>query len=392
MNKRLSGRWSMQAGGSHTWLHDLPITVSEQPESRRPKQDQTRWDFKLSGNYERPGAFRISPLIRHQAGANFARTITVGAAAATAAGAHLQWHHRRRAAERAAARQHHRVRRPRRAGFTLGARHAPARLLRSVQHHEQQLGRDAHRVDRDERSCVRPRCSRREPLGSAHASRGRAGQLGPVGRVRRVGQVRAADAASPVSTVLLARALTHLPATPTCPTRPTCPNRTCPTAQQNVTNCLDHPPLLAVDSPLSVRFRHETVVDRPVMTGGVVLFFCGVAGLGGAAFCAVVTHRTGGWTMKRCFFGLAIVATTIAMAAPAFAQGGGASSHGHHSGARHRRAGRGAARRHGDGYQPITARHAEHGDVRDWQLPVSGGTSGRLPCHLRTYRVQHRQA
>ena len=48
--------------------------------------DTTRWDFKLSGTYEAPYRLRVSPLVRHQAGANFARQLVVGAGLATAAG------------------------------------------------------------------------------------------------------------------------------------------------------------------------------------------------------------------------------------------------------------------------------------------------------------------
>ena len=84
MNKRLSNRWSMQAGGSRTWSHDFfqvnnPNATSE--------ADTSRWDFKLSGTYDAPLGIRVSPLVRHQAGANFARTIATGSAAATAANA-----------------------------------------------------------------------------------------------------------------------------------------------------------------------------------------------------------------------------------------------------------------------------------------------------------------
>jgi hypothetical protein len=83
MSKRLSNRWSMQAGGSHTWSNQFfQINNPNATESA----NTTRWDFKLSGTYEAPWGIRISPLVRHQAGANFARTISVGAAAATAAG------------------------------------------------------------------------------------------------------------------------------------------------------------------------------------------------------------------------------------------------------------------------------------------------------------------
>jgi hypothetical protein len=83
MSKRLSNRWSLQAGGSHTWSNQFfQINNPNATEFA----DTTRWDFKLSGTYEAPWGIRVSPLIRHQAGANFARTISVGAATATAAG------------------------------------------------------------------------------------------------------------------------------------------------------------------------------------------------------------------------------------------------------------------------------------------------------------------
>ncbi len=86
MNRRLANRWSAQIGGSHTWAHDFPGAYPNNPNGIFD-QDNTRWDVKVSGTYEAPFGFRISPLVRHQAGANFARQISVGAGAATAAGA-----------------------------------------------------------------------------------------------------------------------------------------------------------------------------------------------------------------------------------------------------------------------------------------------------------------
>ena len=86
MNKRLSNRWAAQIGGSHTWAHDFPGAYPNTPNGVFD-EDNTRWDFKLSGTYEAPYGIRVSPLVRHQAGANFARQIVVGAASATAAGA-----------------------------------------------------------------------------------------------------------------------------------------------------------------------------------------------------------------------------------------------------------------------------------------------------------------
>jgi hypothetical protein len=86
MNRRLSNRWAAQIGGSHTWAHDFPGNYPNNPNGVFD-EDNTRWDFKLSGTYEAPLGIRVSPLVRHQAGANFARQFAVGAASATAAGA-----------------------------------------------------------------------------------------------------------------------------------------------------------------------------------------------------------------------------------------------------------------------------------------------------------------
>ena len=85
-NKRLGNRWAAQVGGSHTWAHDFPGAYPNNPNGAF-EGDNSRWDFKVSGTYEAPYGIRISPLVRHQAGANFARQFSVGAGAATAAGA-----------------------------------------------------------------------------------------------------------------------------------------------------------------------------------------------------------------------------------------------------------------------------------------------------------------
>jgi carboxypeptidase family protein len=86
LNRRFSHRWSMQAGGSHTWAHDFPGNYPNNPNGTFD-EETTRWDFKVSGMYDGPFGIRFSPLLRHQAGANFARQISVGAATATAFGA-----------------------------------------------------------------------------------------------------------------------------------------------------------------------------------------------------------------------------------------------------------------------------------------------------------------
>jgi hypothetical protein len=78
-HRRLSNRWSLQVGGSHTWTD--AYTAPNNP-NVDPNNDSTRWDFKLSGVYEAPYGIRIAPLLRHQAGANFGRTVSTGSAAA----------------------------------------------------------------------------------------------------------------------------------------------------------------------------------------------------------------------------------------------------------------------------------------------------------------------
>ena len=84
--KRPGNRWSVQAGASYTLAHDFPGDYPNDPNGVFD-QNTTRWDVKLSGTYDAPLGIKVSPLLRHQSGANFARQISVGAAVATAAGA-----------------------------------------------------------------------------------------------------------------------------------------------------------------------------------------------------------------------------------------------------------------------------------------------------------------
>ena len=128
-------------------------TTSRAPTRTHPErpfdEDNTRWDFKLSGTYEAPYGIRLSPLVRHQAGANFARQFVGRRGAAPPRPA------RSSAApinvEPLNSNRHDNitvfdVRVDR--GFNLAQRRARARLRRPVQHHEQQLGGDAHDHDR----------------------------------------------------------------------------------------------------------------------------------------------------------------------------------------------------------------------------------------------------
>ena len=86
MVKRQGNHWSAQIGGSYTWAKDFPGNYPNDPNGQFA-EPTTRWDFKVSGSVDAPFGIRISPLVRHQAGQNYARQISVGSAAATAAGA-----------------------------------------------------------------------------------------------------------------------------------------------------------------------------------------------------------------------------------------------------------------------------------------------------------------
>ena len=98
MVKRQGNRWSAQVGGSYTWSNDFPGDYpndAERPVRRdRPRAGTSR----CRARYEAPWGIRVSPLVRHQAGQNFARQISVGSAAATAVGAIFTGHHLRRGA------------------------------------------------------------------------------------------------------------------------------------------------------------------------------------------------------------------------------------------------------------------------------------------------------
>ena len=44
-------------------------------------QDRTTWNFKATASYDAPFGLRISPVLRHQSGANYARTAAISAPA-----------------------------------------------------------------------------------------------------------------------------------------------------------------------------------------------------------------------------------------------------------------------------------------------------------------------
>jgi hypothetical protein len=90
VNKRYASRWSASLGGGYTMLHDFPNGYPQNP-NQPGVQDRSTWNFKASGSYDAPGGIRISPVVRHQSGANYARTVTIsvpGGSPFSASGTH----------------------------------------------------------------------------------------------------------------------------------------------------------------------------------------------------------------------------------------------------------------------------------------------------------------
>jgi hypothetical protein len=78
LNKRYANRWSASIGGSHTWLTDFPNDYPNTP-NQPGVEDTTFWNLKASGSYDGPYGIRISPVLRHQSGDNYARTLSLRA-------------------------------------------------------------------------------------------------------------------------------------------------------------------------------------------------------------------------------------------------------------------------------------------------------------------------
>jgi hypothetical protein len=85
MNKRYSSKWSGQVGFGHTWMTDFPNGYPQNP-NQPGVQDRTLWNFKAAASYDAPAGIRISPVLRHQSGANFARTLSISAPASANCG------------------------------------------------------------------------------------------------------------------------------------------------------------------------------------------------------------------------------------------------------------------------------------------------------------------
>ncbi len=76
VNKRYGNRWSASIGGAYTWMNDFPNGYPQNP-NQPGAEDRTVWNFKASGSYDAAWGIRLSPVLRHQSGVNYARTGTL---------------------------------------------------------------------------------------------------------------------------------------------------------------------------------------------------------------------------------------------------------------------------------------------------------------------------
>jgi hypothetical protein len=85
VSKRYSNKLAFQLGGGYTWTTDFPEGFPVNP-NQPAVFDRTGWGVKATGTYDAPYGIRLSPVLRHQSGVNFARTISVPGTAGNAFG------------------------------------------------------------------------------------------------------------------------------------------------------------------------------------------------------------------------------------------------------------------------------------------------------------------
>ena len=80
LTRRYANRWSASLGGAYTMLRDFPSAPQRNP-NNPGAEDRTTWNLKATGSYDAAYGIRISPVLRHQSGANYARELTISAPA-----------------------------------------------------------------------------------------------------------------------------------------------------------------------------------------------------------------------------------------------------------------------------------------------------------------------
>jgi hypothetical protein len=83
VNKRQSHNYSLGAGFGYTWQHDFPLTFNNTPNGPID-YDYRSISGKINAQIMFPWGISVSPVYRYQAGANFARTLSVSAPASCA--------------------------------------------------------------------------------------------------------------------------------------------------------------------------------------------------------------------------------------------------------------------------------------------------------------------
>ncbi len=81
LNKRYGNRWSGSIGYGFTMMSDFPNGPVRNP-NNPGLEDRTLWNFKATGSYDAAWGIRLSPVLRHQSGSNYARTLTITVPAA----------------------------------------------------------------------------------------------------------------------------------------------------------------------------------------------------------------------------------------------------------------------------------------------------------------------
>ncbi len=76
MSRRYSNRWSASVGGAYTLTTDFPNNFPNNP-NEPGAEDRTTWNLKATGSYDAAYGIRLSPVLRHQSGSNYARTFTI---------------------------------------------------------------------------------------------------------------------------------------------------------------------------------------------------------------------------------------------------------------------------------------------------------------------------
>lgn len=78
LNRRYANRWSASIGGAYSMLTDFPNGIPLNP-NQPGVDDRSTWNLKATGSYDAPYGIRLSPVLRHQSGPNYARTLAISA-------------------------------------------------------------------------------------------------------------------------------------------------------------------------------------------------------------------------------------------------------------------------------------------------------------------------